>query len=115
NGLVTARLARAAAKQGTARFIYLSSAHVYGAALSGHVDEHTCPAPRHPYATSHRAGEDAVRLACDGSAMAAIVVRLANAFGAPVDPAVDCWHLVTNDLCRQAVKTRRAVLKTPGN
>src|SRR5207302_10554561 len=25
------------------------------------------------------------------------------------------WHLVTNDLCRQAVKTRRAVLKTPGN
>jgi UDP-glucose 4-epimerase len=114
NGMATARLAQAAARQGTARFIYLSSAHVYGAALSGLVDEHTCPAPRHPYATSHRAGEDAVRLACAGSAMTGVIVRLSNAFGAPVDPAADCWHLLTNDLCRQAVTTHRAVLKTAG-
>ncbi len=114
NGVATARLAQAAARQGTARFIYLSSAHVYGAALSGLVDERTCPAPRHAYATSHRAGEDAVRLACAGSAMTGVIVRLSNAFGAPVDPAADCWHLLTNDLCRQAVTTRRAVLKTNG-
>jgi UDP-glucose 4-epimerase len=114
NGVATARLARAAARQGTARFIYLSSAHVYGAALSGLVDERTCPAPRHAYATSHRAGEDAVRLACAGSTMTGVIVRLSNAFGAPVDPDADCWHLLTNDLCRQAVTTRRAVLKTDG-
>src|SRR5207302_2088026 len=44
-----------------------------------------------------------------------VVVRLSNAFGAPVDPATECWHLVTNDLCRQAVTLRRAVLKTQGS
>lgn len=114
NGVATARLARAAAKRGVARFLYLSTAHVYGAALSGSVDEFTCPAPRHPYATSNLAGEDAVRSARNGNAMVGVVVRMSNAFGAPVHPQADCWSLVTNDLCRQAVTTRRAVLRGAG-
>lgn len=113
NGLATARLLRAAAKQGVTRFLYLSSAHVYGAALRGLVDEHTCPQPLHPYATSHRAGEDAVRLAGEDT-IEGVVVRLSNSFGAPVHPRVDCWSLVTNDLCRQAVSARREVLKSAG-
>jgi UDP-glucose 4-epimerase len=114
NGLATARLVRAAAQQGVARFAYLSTAHVYGAALSGRVDELTCPQPRHSYAVSRLAGEDAVRLVRAGSAMQGIVMRLSNAFGAPVHLGVDCWSLVTNDLCRQAVSTRREVLRSDG-
>ena len=115
NGVATARLVRAAARCKVARFIYLSSAHVYGAALRGCVDERTCPEPHHPYATSHRAGEDAVRSAEGATAMARVVVRLSNAFGAPVHPEADCWSLVANDLCRQAVTTRREVLRSAGN
>jgi UDP-glucose 4-epimerase len=114
NGLATARLLRAAAKQGVSRFLYLSSAHVYGAALRGFVDERTCPQPVHPYATSHRAGEDAVRLAGQEDTIEGLVVRLSNSFGAPAHPRVDCWSLVTNDLCRQAVTARREVLKSAG-
>jgi UDP-glucose 4-epimerase len=114
NGVGTARLIRAAILQRVKRFIYLSTAHVYGAALKGVVDEHTCPEPRHPYATSHRAGEDAVRSAHEARAIDGIVVRLSNSFGAPVDPDADCWSLLTNDLCRQAVNTRRAVLRSDG-
>lgn len=114
NGVGTARLIRAAIQHRVTRFIYLSTAHVYGAALKGVVDEHTCPEPLYPYATSHRAGEDAVRLAHQAGAIDGIVVRLSNSFGAPTDPETDCWSLLTNDLCRQAVHTRRAVLKSDG-
>jgi UDP-glucose 4-epimerase len=114
NGLATARLVRAATQQKVKRFVYLSTAHVYGGALVGSVDERTCPAPRHPYATSHRAGEDAVQLAQVAGKFECITVRLSNSFGAPADPATDCWSLVTNDLCRQAISTGRMVLRTSG-
>lgn len=114
NGAATARLLRAAIEQRVTRFIHVSTAHVYGAALSGGVDESTCPEPRHPYATSHRAGEDAVLAANAARAIQGIVVRLSNSFGAPVEPDVDCWSLLTNDLCRQAVVAHQMVLRTAG-
>jgi UDP-glucose 4-epimerase len=115
NGVGTARLVRAAISQRVNRLVYLSTAHVYGAALKGTVNELTCAQPRHPYATSHRAGEDAVRLTRTGQPSIAIVARLSNAFGAPACPEANCWSLVTNDLCRQAVTTRRAVLRSAGS
>jgi UDP-glucose 4-epimerase len=114
NAVATARLLRAAAAAGVRRFIYLSSAHVYGAALEGTVDESTCPAPRHPYATSHRAGEDVARHAQQSGGIEALVVRLSNSYGAPADPTADCWTLLTNDLCLQAVRSRRLILRTSG-
>jgi UDP-glucose 4-epimerase len=113
NGVGTARLARAAAGQRVRRFVYVSSAHVYGTALRGCVDELTCPEPVHPYATSRRAAEDGLRQNRGGT-LETVIVRLSNGFGAPASPTVDCWSLVTNDLCRQAVTTRRAVLRSGG-
>lgn len=114
NGVGTARLVAAAIQQRVTRFVYLSTAHVYGAALTGVVNELTCTQPRHPYATSHRAGEDVIRLAHRGAMIEGIVVRLTNSFGAPVDPSGRCWSLLINDLCLQSIRTRRAVLKTEG-
>jgi len=114
NGMCTARLLRAAVRQRVTRFLYLSTAHVYGAELKGCVDEQTRLGARHPYATSHRAGEDAVRFAHDTGAISGLVIRLSNSFGAPADPGVDCWSLVTNDMCWQAVNTRCMVLRSTG-
>jgi UDP-glucose 4-epimerase len=114
NAVGTARLLSAARRAQVRRFIHLSSAHVYGGALVGTVDESTCPAPRHPYATSHRAGEDVVREAQRARRIEGLVVRLSNSYGAPADPAADCWTLLTNDLCLQAVRSRRLVLATTG-
>lgn len=108
NGLATARLARALTHTRVGRFVYLSTAHVYGGALCGRVDELTLPRPRHAYGTSHLAGEYAARAAD------AVVARLSNAFGAPASTTTDCWSLVGNDLCRQAVTTGRAVLRSDG-
>jgi UDP-glucose 4-epimerase len=114
NGVMTDRLVNAAARRGARRFVYVSTAHVYGSPLQGDITEETCPTPVHPYATSHRAGEDAVRAANADGSLDAIVVRLSNSFGRPVDKDVNCWTLLVNDLCRQAVTARRLTLTSSG-
>lgn len=114
NGLHTARLVTAAIRKGVQRIIYLSTAHVYGAPLGGTISEATPPLNLHPYATSHRAGEDAIRLADEHGDIEGVVIRLSNAFGAPLDKHANCWQLLVNDLCRQAVCDHRLTLHTTG-
>lgn len=111
-GAGTARLLAAAARQGVSRLLYVSSAHVYGDALAGVVDERVAPQPRHPYALGHAAAEQALRGPPPGIRI--VIARLANSFGAPAGANTDCWKLLANDLARQAVRTRRLVLRTAG-
>lgn len=114
NGLSTARLLEAASHAGVRRFIYLSTAHVYASPLIGVVSEDTCPRNLHPYATSHLAGENVVLSANQRGQIEGVVLRLSNAFGAPMHKEVNCWMLLVNDLCRQAVTERRLTLQTAG-
>jgi UDP-glucose 4-epimerase len=114
NGVATARLVAAASRSGVQRFIYLSTAHVYANPLVGTITENTCPHNLHPYATSHLAGEHVVLSASQRGQIQGIVLRLSNAFGAPVHEDVNCWTLLVNDLCRQAVTKRSIKLKTSG-
>jgi len=115
NGLVTARLVAAANRAGVQRFIYLSTAHVYGSPLVGTITEETCPHNLHPYATSHLAGEQAVLSASQRGPIQGIVLRLSNVFGAPAHKDVNCWMLLVNDLCRQALQTNKMVLLSSGS
>ncbi len=112
NGVNTARLVEAAKVSGVRRFIYFSTAHVYGPRLVGRIDESTLPNGPHPYATSHRAAEDVVLAA--NSHFISIVLRLSNGFGVPADPTVNAWMLLTNDLCRQAVTLHSMTLRSSG-
>jgi len=114
NGLATARLVKAAARVGVKRFIYISTAHVYGSPLLGLITEESCPRNLHPYATSHLAGEDFVLSSSQRGEIEGVVLRLSNAFGAPVDKDVNCWMLLVNDLCRQAIERGKMVLHTSG-
>ena len=114
NGLGTLKLLRAAERAGVQRFIYFSTAHVYGAPLAGTITEETLPRPAHPYATTHRVAEDFVLAAHDRRALTGIVVRLSNGFGAPAHPDVNRWTLLVNDLCRQAVETGALQLRSSG-
>lgn len=114
NGVATARLVTAACRSNVQRFIYLSTAHVYADPLAGTITEETCPRNLHPYATSHLAGEHAVLSSNQRGTIQGIVLRLSNAFGAPTHKGVNCWVLLVNDLCRQAVVARKLVLKTSG-
>lgn len=115
NGLNTARVLEAATSVGVGRFIYLSTAHVYASPLTGAISEGTCPRNLHPYATSHVAGENQVLRAGLDGLIEAMVVRLSNAFGAPVHKDVDCWKLLVNDLCKQSVETGQMNLRTSGS
>ncbi len=114
NGVATARLVAAASRARVPRFIYLSTAHVYASPLVGTITEENCPRNLHPYATSHLAGEHAVLSANQRGQIQGIVLRLSNAFGAPVHCDVNCWMLLVNDLCRQAVETHKLILHTSG-
>jgi UDP-glucose 4-epimerase len=114
NGSTTARLLDAAITQGVKRFVYVSTAHVYASVLNGHITESTCPVSLHPYATSHRAGEDVVRGAHERGEIEGIVMRLSNAYGAPAHPDANCWMLLVNDLCRQGLNSNRMVIRSSG-
>lgn len=114
NGLGALRLLNASVIAGVRRFVYFSTAHVYGAPLQGKLDESTLPRPVHPYAITHRTAEDFVLAAGDERRIEAVVLRLSNAVGRPCRPDVNRWSLLANDLCRQAAETGKVVLKTPG-
>lgn len=114
NGVATARLVAAASRAGVQRFIYLSTAHVYASPLVGTITEDTCPHNLHPYSSSHHAGECAVLRASQQGQIESIVLRLSNVFGAPVHADVNCWTLLVNDLCRQAVTKRSFALRSAG-
>lgn len=114
NGTETVRLLLAAQQAGVRRFIYFSTAHVYGAPLVGDINEHTLPRPVHPYAISHKVAEDFVLAQHDQGKIEGVVFRLSNGFGAPINPDVNRWTLIANDLCRQAVTSRKLVLKSSG-
>lgn len=114
NAVATARLLQAAVRQGVKRFIYLSTAHVYGSPLSGMITEDSCPLSLHPYATSHRSGEDVVRATHQSEKIEGIVIRLSNAFGAPAHKDTNCWMLLVNDLCQQAVTSGKLELRSSG-
>lgn len=118
NAVATGRLVRAAGSAGVRRFLYLSTAHVYGTALVGRITEETCARNLHPYAASHRAGEDLVRYLCapreEGTSVVGVVVRLSNTFGAPASVDAPCWNLLVNELCRQAAVEGKVELRTSG-
>ncbi len=96
------------------RFIYFSTAHIYGAPLEGTITEKSLPSPVHPYAITHRAAEDYVLAATRQKTIQGTVLRLSNAFGAPVSPHVNRWTLLANDLCRQAVEKGTLTLRSNG-
>jgi UDP-glucose 4-epimerase len=114
NAGVTDRLLQAAVRQRVKRFVYLSTAHVYGSPLSGVITEQTPTVALHPYATSHRVAEESVVSAHLSGDIEGVVIRLSNAYGAPAHRDADCWMLLVNDLCRQLVITQQMLVHSTG-
>jgi UDP-glucose 4-epimerase len=110
NGLNTAMMVEAAIANKVQRFIYLSTAHVYRSPMIGDIDETTPSTNLHPYATSKLAGEKPILYATQMGKIQGVVLRLSNGSGHPVFPETKCWHLILNDLCRQAVEKKELIL-----
>ena len=114
NGGATAKLLQDSIKSNVSKFIYLSTAHVYSSSLEGVISESTIPSNNHPYATSHLLGEQYVLEANLSGKIKGSVLRLSNCYGPPVDKSADCWNLLVNDICLQAIKFNSINLKTSG-
>lgn len=114
NGLATLSLLDAAERAGVRRFVYASTAKVFGNNPVGALDESCLPRPASHYAITHRLAEDYVLARHDQGRIEGVVLRLSNALGAPADPAVDAWMLISNDLCRSAALDGRVVLRSSG-
>ncbi|MDR1681728.1 MAG: NAD(P)-dependent oxidoreductase [Prevotellaceae bacterium] len=102
-------------RQGLKKFLYFSTIHVYGPALSGTVTETHPLCCASPYALTHYLSETVCRYFGDHSGVACSVARLSNSYGAPVFPDNNCWWLVVNDLCRSMVDDGKMVLKSDGS
>jgi UDP-glucose 4-epimerase len=110
--LVAARhLTEAATAAGVERVVFVSTVHVYGAALrpGARVDEEVAPAPRGAYAVARLAAEHLVAAGPNP-----VALRLTNAVGAPAHLEVDRWTLVAAELCRSAIESNELVLRSTG-
>jgi len=110
----TASLLNAAIHNGIERFVYFSTAHVYGAPLQGAFIESSSTHAVHPYATTHLEAESVVAAAHEKGDIRGIRVRLSNGFGRPMAYEAADWRTLTSDLCRQAVVEKRMEMRTDG-
>ena len=114
NGVYTAKLVKSAISNNVKKIIYFSTAHVYDKPLKGIITENVCPKNKHPYSTSHLAGEDIVIQSHLSGKIQGIVLRLSNCIGAPTDLNSNCWMLLVNDLCKQVIEQKKMKLNTNG-
>ena len=103
----TLNLLESAYRNNVEKFIYFSTAHIYGSPLKGVINESSIPDPQHPYSLTHKKAEDHVLDFNDAKKLAGLVIRLSNSIGAPIDLSADCWMLVTNSFCKQAVLKKK--------
>lgn len=115
NGIFTERLVKSAILNNVKKIVYFSTAHVYDNPLRGIITEVVSPKNKHPYSTSHLAGEKAVIQAHSSSKVQGVVLRLSNCIGAPINKNSNCWMLLVNDLCKQIIENNKMKIKSNYN
>jgi UDP-glucose 4-epimerase len=114
NALGTRNVLAEAGEAGVARFIYLSSIHVYGSLKGETVDETRPPRPVTDYGVTKLAGEGYCHEFAAAGCIEVAALRPANGFGPPVFASADCWMLAVNDFCRTAFETGEISLNSAG-
>jgi UDP-glucose 4-epimerase len=114
NEAATEGIVKAAATSRVKSFIYFSTSHVYSKSCVGEFGEETNPENEHPYALSHLLGERHVLCNSIIGSMKTTVLRISNVVGFPGNPQANCWTLIANDLCKQAINSSSLKLNTNG-
>lgn len=114
NSTIINELIDSCINNGVKNFLYLSTAHVYSSPLEGVISEFSELKNSHPYALSNVQGEKCVLDANKDRKINTKVVRISNCFGAPIDINTNCWHLVVNNICMQAIKDKQIILHSDG-
>ncbi len=115
NGVITSQFIQASLECNVKKFIYFSTVHVYSSNLSKKTTELTKTTNLTPYATSHLSGENAVLSSLGKGSFHPYILRLANVYGIPANLKSNCWHLLVNDLCRQAATIGEMIIKSKKN
>lgn len=101
-------------KQGLRKFIYFSTAQVYGALQDELVTENRNLNTQNAYGLTHQIGEVICEHYNRNTTVECRVVRLSNSYGAPIFDENNCWLLVVNDLCQMAYTQKEIVLQSDG-
>ena len=99
---------------GLKKFINFSTIHVYGDLPSKVINENFPLSPQNPYAMTHLLSENICSYYNKNSSSECINVRLSNSFGSPVFYNNNCWWLVINDLCKNALSDNMIKLSSDG-
>lgn len=114
SGIGTLHLAEEAAAAGIARFLFISTVHVYGNVDAPRLQEDLPLRPVNPYGVSRVAGEAVARMVAVRRGLRVVVLRLANGFGPPAFPGTQAWRPIINDFCWRAVHQNEIVLRRSG-
>ena len=101
-------------KSGLKKFIYFSTAQVYGSLKGQAVKELRKTKTQNAYSLTHNIGEVICEHYNRVSSVVCSVVRLSNSYGAPIFKENNCWWLVVNDLCRLAYNQKQIALQSDG-
>lgn len=101
-------------KQGLKKFLYFSTAQVYGILQNETVTELHKTNTQNAYGLTHHIGEVVCEYYNRTSSVECRVIRLSNSYGAPIFKENNCWWLVINDLCRMAYVQKEIVLQSDG-
>ncbi len=115
NVLPTWELLEGFKNKGLKKFIYFSTAQVYGRTGPIKINENTPCEPLNQYALTHLMCEDVVSYYNRTSEINCLNIRLSNSYGAPIFKENNCWWLVVNDLCKSAVYDEKITLLSDGS
>ncbi|WP_160171319.1 NAD-dependent epimerase/dehydratase family protein [Flavobacterium seoulense] len=101
-------------KGGLKKFLYFSTAQVYGTLQSEVVTELRKTNTQNAYGLTHNIGEVLCEHYNRTTNIDCRIVRLSNSYGAPIFEENNCWWLVINDLCRMAYTKKEIVLQSDG-
>ena len=115
NALKTRELLESAEKLSIKKFIFFSTIHVYKKSLTGFIDENTPALNNHPYGRSNKAGEDFVLDYHSAKKIDCLILRISNAFGAPLNKKQNCWSLLINNISRQIFEDGKIIIHSEPN
>lgn len=95
------------------RFIYFSTAQVYGSLL-GRITEDSRTTPTNNYGLTHLMVDELIGKYVNDGTLNAACLRISNGYGEPEFQDANCWWLVINDLCKSAVENSEIRLQSDG-
>lgn len=99
------------------KFIYFSTMQVYGNYSKIPLIKESCTKKlNNIYALTHSLCEDTLAtMKKKNSFFDSISLRLSNGYGYPILKSCDCWWLVMNDFCLNAIKKKKIIINSDGS